>query len=55
MYPQPGGRFTATNVTLRALIIGAYSLQESQLSGGPDWLDKDRFDISAKAGWGPLR
>ena len=53
MYPQPGGRFTATNVTLRALIIGAYSLQESQLSGGPDWLDKDRFDIAAKADGDP--
>ena len=49
MYPQPGGHFTATNVTLRALIIGAHDLQDSQLSGGPDWLDRDRFDIVAKA------
>ncbi len=53
VYPQPGGRFTATNVTLRALIIGAYQLQNSQLSGGPDWLDKDRFDIAAKADGDP--
>jgi uncharacterized protein (TIGR03435 family) len=53
MYPQPGGRFTATNVTLRALIENAYQLQESQVSGGPDWLDRDRFDISAKAGGDP--
>jgi uncharacterized protein (TIGR03435 family) len=49
MFPQPGGRFTATNVTLRALIIGAYQLQDSQIAGGPDWLDSDRFDIAAKA------
>jgi uncharacterized protein (TIGR03435 family) len=53
MFPQPGGRFTATNVTLRSLIIGAYQLQDSQLSGGPDWLDRDRFDIAAKAGGDP--
>jgi uncharacterized protein (TIGR03435 family) len=53
MYPQPGGRFTASNVTLRALIIGAYQLQGSQLSGGPDWLDSDRFDIAAKADGDP--
>jgi uncharacterized protein (TIGR03435 family) len=53
MFPQPGGRFTATNVTLRALIIGAYHLQDSQLSGGPDWLDRERFDIAAKADGDP--
>jgi bla regulator protein BlaR1 len=46
---QPGGRFTAYNVTLRALIVFAYKLQPLQLSGGPDWLDSDRFDVLAKA------
>src|SRR5687767_1025304 len=46
---QPGGRFTATNVTLRMMIRNAYQLQEFQITGGPSWLAEDRFDIVAKA------
>jgi uncharacterized protein (TIGR03435 family) len=45
----PGGRFIATNATLRQLIRNAYQLQEFQITGGPGWLDRDRFDIVAKA------
>jgi len=45
----PGGRFVATNVTLRALIQNAYRLQLFQVIGGPAWLSFDRFDIVAKA------
>jgi uncharacterized protein (TIGR03435 family) len=45
---HPGGRFTATNVTVRMLIQTAYRLQPSQVTGGPDWLNTDRFDIVAK-------
>jgi len=51
---QPGGRFTATNVTLRQLIRFAYHLQDFQVSGGPAWLADDRFDIVAKAEGGEL-
>jgi uncharacterized protein (TIGR03435 family) len=46
---QPGGRFTATNVTLRMLIRNAYQLQDFQITGGPSWLTEERFDIVAKA------
>jgi uncharacterized protein (TIGR03435 family) len=46
---QPGGRFTATNVPLRVLIRNAYQVQDTQLVGGPDWIDSARFDIAAKA------
>ena len=46
---QPGGRFTATNVTLRMLIRNAYQLQDFQITGGPSWLTEDRYDIVAKA------
>jgi len=46
---QPGGRFTASNVPLRMLIRNAYQLQDSQIVGGPDWMNTDRFDIVAKA------
>lgn len=43
------GRLNAQNVTLLRCIIGAYTLGPSQITGGPDWLDSDRFDILAKA------
>lgn len=44
---QPG-RYSATNVTLRTLIVNAYRLQGSQLAGGPGWIGSDHFDIVAK-------
>src|SRR5207244_6711238 len=48
-----GGRFFATNVTLRILLGSAYSphdgpLLKSRVIGVPDWIDTDRFDIEAK-------
>jgi uncharacterized protein (TIGR03435 family) len=50
---QPGGRVTLQYRTLRSLVQFAYSpidspLQESQIVGGPDWVDADHFDIVAK-------
>jgi len=50
---QPGGRFTANNVTLRMLIRQAWLLQDFQIVGGPGWLGSDRFDIVAKAEGNP--
>jgi len=44
---RPDG-FTATNVTLQALIQQAYGVQAYQISGAPDWLNRDRFDLEAK-------
>jgi uncharacterized protein (TIGR03435 family) len=46
---RPGGLFIATNVSLKAMIMQAYNLQDFQVSGGPGWIDSDRFDVSAKA------
>jgi uncharacterized protein (TIGR03435 family) len=50
---QPGGRFRATNVPLRELISAAYGtpqpLPAFQITGGPKWIETDRFDIVAKA------
>jgi uncharacterized protein (TIGR03435 family) len=50
IHTQPGGRFVATNVPVRFLVQYAYGLQPSQMAGGPDWLNNDRFDIVATAG-----
>src|SRR6185312_1237032 len=45
-----GGRFTAENMPLRLLIQRAYGVRPFQISGGPPWIDSERFDIVAKAG-----
>ena len=42
------GNFTARGITLQMLIRMAYRVQDSQLSGGPDWLNTQKFDIDAK-------
>ena len=48
----PGGTFTATNNSVRALILNAYGISASPslLQGGPGWIDSARYDIDAKAG-----
>src|SRR5215510_10592051 len=46
---MPNGRgFLGTNVTARQLILTAYSLRSLQLTGGPRWVDSDRFDVDAR-------
>jgi uncharacterized protein (TIGR03435 family) len=52
---QPGGRFTATNITVRQLIELAYGsagFDKSRLVGGPRWTETERFDIDARAAAG---
>lgn len=54
---QPGhsGSHTRTGMivmsgqTLKGLICKAYQVNDYQVSGGPKWIDGDRFDINAKA------
>jgi uncharacterized protein (TIGR03435 family) len=43
------GRLEAKNVTLKRCIMGAYGVGPHQVFGGPDWLESDRFEITAKA------
>jgi uncharacterized protein (TIGR03435 family) len=47
-YP-PGDRFSATNITVLALMQWAYSMPERQILEGPAWLGSTRFDIQAMA------
>ena len=42
------GRVTYIFSTIRDLIVDAYSVEPNQISGGPNWLDSERFDIVAK-------
>lgn len=42
------GRLFVKNWTLRMLIRTAFGLQDSQIVGGPEWINIDRFNIEAK-------
>ena len=45
-----GGRYDLRNATMLDLIATAYSITDSDLVvGGPAWLERQRFDIAAKA------
>ena len=59
---EAGGRFSTrpgelsvVNYTLRDIIRNAYGVQRYQIVGGPEWLEKDRFDITAKTGVNPTQ
>ncbi len=42
------GTLNAINVSVRFLIEYAYGVRDDQISGGPSWLDTDRYEIMAK-------
>jgi bla regulator protein blaR1 len=48
----PGGGLRATGVTLRMLLAQAYDVRDFQISGGPGWLNTDRYDITTKVDTG---
>jgi uncharacterized protein (TIGR03435 family) len=52
----PGGRLSATNIPLYVIIANAYgvSFQSVRLSGGPDWIRSERYDIEATAEQGAI-
>jgi uncharacterized protein (TIGR03435 family) len=47
--PMPGGRVRARSVTLKVLMAVAYNVREENISGGPNWIETDRWDIEARA------
>jgi uncharacterized protein (TIGR03435 family) len=42
-------------LTLNVILRQAYGLEHYQITGGPAWLDTDRFDIEAKAAGEPTK
>src|SRR5579862_4334856 len=42
------GRLNATGITVKFLIAMAYGVKEFQVSGGPGWIDSQRYDVDAK-------
>src|SRR5262249_41327676 len=48
------GYLVMRNQTLNGLIRIAYHLKADQVTGGPKWLDSDRFDLEARAA-GPAK
>jgi uncharacterized protein (TIGR03435 family) len=47
MKMQSTHRFYAKGHTLKTLICGAYNLTPRAVSGGPGWIDSERYDIVA--------
>lgn len=47
---MPGGGLVAT-APLKLLLMKVYGLQYSRVAGGPEWINEDRFEVQAKAGW----
>ena len=45
----PGGRLTATNITVRELIRLAFGVKDYQIKRAPGWVDSERYDILAKS------
>jgi uncharacterized protein (TIGR03435 family) len=48
--PLAGGTgYTAQNAPVKLMISLMYKVPMRQISGGPDWINTDRFDIEARA------
>lgn len=42
------GNFTATNASLKSLLVNAYGIRDGLISGLPGWAESARFDVKAK-------
>ncbi|MGH9648346.1 MAG: TIGR03435 family protein [Bryobacteraceae bacterium] len=48
-FTSPGGRFRASATTVKVLLEWAYAIQPSEHTGGPSWINTDRYDVVAEA------
>jgi uncharacterized protein (TIGR03435 family) len=42
------GRLSVRNMSLKSLVMAFYKVKQYQVTGGPKWIDNDRFDVAAK-------
>src|SRR5262252_4890494 len=48
--PMPGGQgYIAGGIPLKLMIRLMYTITDSQVVGGPDWINTDRWDVQARA------
>lgn len=47
VFTYPGGKVAAGLCTVKMLVMFAFDVQAYQVSGGPGWINDDRFDITA--------
>jgi len=48
--PLPGGNgYSAKNIPIKLMISLMYRVPMRQITGGPDWLASDRYDVEARA------
>lgn len=45
---QRGGGLRVTNMTLKQVLAFGYDVRDFQISGGPAWINSDRYDIQAR-------
>src|SRR5579863_2345468 len=46
--PARGGRYEVKTATMVDLVRIAYGFDTDKILGGPNWLEMDRFDVTAK-------
>jgi uncharacterized protein (TIGR03435 family) len=48
--PLPGGHgYTAVGIPVKLMISLMYKVPQRQISGGPEWMAADRYDVEARA------
>jgi len=45
---QPGGGLRVTNMTLKQVLAFGYDVKDFQITGGPAWINSERYDIQAR-------
>lgn len=48
MSMPPRGTVVISNVPLTNIVVNAYSIPPFRIVGAPDWISRERFDVSAK-------
>lgn len=48
VFKTTDGRFLANHATLHMLIRVAYEVNDSQVIGGPEWVNQERYDVDAR-------